>query len=182
MKRSRLILRFTKTNFIFIIFILSIIFFSTRGLAPVKEIQTPTPSLASQVAKPQKAHVARVIDGDTIEIEGGKKIRYIGIDTPETKHPQKGMECYGEEAYLKNKELVEGRDIEIEKDVSETDKFGRLLRYIYVDNIFVNEYLVKEGFASVSTFPPDIKYVDLFLKAQTEAREKNLGLWNKCRN
>ena len=144
-------------------------------------LSSPTPT-ASQIQNLEKAKVIKVIDGDTIEIEGKRKVRYIGIDAPETKDPRRPIQCFGEEAYNKNKELVEGYNIEMEKDVSETDKFGRLLRYVYVNGTFVNEYLVKEGFASVSTFPPDVRYVDIFLKAQTEAREKNLGLWSKCRD
>src|SRR4030042_2567140 len=76
--------------------------------------------------------VTRVIDGDTIEIEGGQKVRYIGIDTPEKVDPRPSVQCYGKEAAAKNKELVEGKRVRLEKDVSETDKYGRLLRYVFV--------------------------------------------------
>lgn len=126
--------------------------------------------------------VIRVVDGDTIELESGQKVRYIGINTPETVHPTKPVECFGHEASAKNKELVEGKNIELGKDVSETDKYGRLLRYVYVDGIFVNDYLVREGFANSTSFPPDIKYQGQFLKAEAEARQKNRGLWNACSN
>lgn len=123
-----------------------------------------------------KVKSTRVIDGDTIEIEGGRRIRYIGVNTPET------YECYYQQAKDKNKELVEGKEIIIEKDVSETDRYGRLLRYVWVDNIFVNEYLVREGYAQVATYPPDVKYQDNFLEAQREARENSRGLWGDvCR-
>ncbi len=101
-----------------------------------------------------KAKVIRVIDGDTIKIEGDKVIRYIGIDTPETVHPSKPVQCYGKEASDKNKELVEGKEVKLEKDVSETDKYGRLLRYIWLGDMLVNEYLVREGYAQSSTYPP----------------------------
>jgi len=124
--------------------------------------------------------VARVVDGDTIEIEGGQTVRYIGIDTPETVHPQKTVECFGREASNRNKELVEGKFVQLEKDVSETDKYGRLLRYVYADGVFVNELLVKEGFAHASSYPPDIKYQDLINSAQEEARSHNKGLWAGC--
>jgi micrococcal nuclease len=124
--------------------------------------------------------VTRVIDGDTIEIEGGTTVRYIGIDTPETSHPTKGVQCFGREATNKNKELVEGKRVRLEKDVSETDKFGRLLRYVYLDDEFINERLVREGFAHSSAFPPDVKYQDLFVSAQEIARSNNAGLWNAC--
>ena len=83
-------------------------------------------------------NVIRVVDGDTIEIEGGQKVRYIGIDTPETVDPSRPVGCYGKEASDKNKELVEGKIVRLEKDISETDRYGRLLRYIYVGDIFVN--------------------------------------------
>jgi len=128
----------------------------------------------------ESVKVTRVIDGDTIEIEGGQTVRYIGIDTPETVHPQKMVECFGREAANKNKELVEGKLVQLEKDVSEVDKYGRLLRYVYVDDIFVNELLVKEGFAHASSYPPDVKYQDLLNNTQKEAQSQNKGLWAGC--
>lgn len=125
----------------------------------------------------QELLVVRVIDGDTIELEGGKKLRYIGIDTPETKHPNKGLECYGREAYEKNKELVEGKVVKIKKDVSETDRYGRLLRYVYVDGVMINALLVREGYAKASSYPPDIKHQESLRDLESAAREFNLGLW-----
>src|SRR3990167_3408922 len=103
-------------------------------------VVTTTPTTTSQTQQPQQATqqqtntvlVTRVIDGDTIEIEGGQKVRYIGIDTPETVDPRKPVQCFGVEASNKNKELVSGKRDRLEKDVSETDKYGRLLRYIYI--------------------------------------------------
>ena len=130
--------------------------------------------------------VVRVIDGDTVELETGETLRYIGIDTPETKHPKKPVQCYGEEAYQVNKKLVEGKTVRIVKDISEVDKYKRLLRYVYVatqaspSGILVNDYLVRNGFAFASTFPPDVKYSEQFIEAQREAREKNLGAWANC--
>ena len=125
--------------------------------------------------------VTRVIDGDTIEIEGGQRVRYIGIDTPETSHPQKGVECFGREASAENRKLVEGKKVVLEKDVSEIDKYGRLLRYVYARDTFVNQYLVIQGYAHSSSYPPDIKYQDLFAQAEKEARENNRGLWSGCK-
>ena len=124
--------------------------------------------------------VIRVIDGDTIEIETGEKVRYIGVDTPETKHPRKKVECYGKEASEFNKNLVEGRRVRLEKDVSDTDRYGRLLRYVYVGETFVNEHLVSQGYAHTVSFPPDIKYQQVLLQAQKSARENVLGLWREC--
>jgi len=126
--------------------------------------------------------VTRVIDGDTIEIEGGQKVRYIGIDTPETVDPRSLPQCFGKEAASKNRELVEGKNISIEKDVSETDKYGRLLRYVYLDDIFINDYLVRQGYAYASSYPPDVKYQNQLKQAQLEAQEQNRGLWARCQN
>jgi len=124
-----------------------------------------------------KAKVARVVDGDTIKLETGEVVRYIGIDTPETVHPNKPVQCYGKEASDKNKELVEGKEIKLEKDVSETDKYDRLLRYVWLGDMLVNEYLVREGYAQSSSYPPDVKYQNKFIEAQRLAREENKGLW-----
>ena len=139
-------------------------------------------ALGSKNVIPQggSVKVVRVVDGDTIEIEGGQTVRYIGIDTPETVHPQKTVECFGREASNKNKELVEGKFVRLEKDVSEVDKYGRLLRYVYVDDVFVNELLVREGFAHASSYPPDVKYQDLLNSVQQEAQSQNRGLWTGC--
>jgi len=130
-----------------------------------------------------KAKAIRVIDGDTIELETGQRVRYIGIDTPETVHPSKPVQCYGQEASAKNKELVEGKEIYLEKDVSETDKFGRLLRYIWLGDLLINEYLVREGYAFSTTYSPDVKYQHLFLEAERKARQEEKGLWGSaCKN
>jgi len=124
--------------------------------------------------------VTRVIDGDTIEIEGGERVRYIGIDTPETVDPRKPVQCFGVEASNKNKELVEGKMVRLEKDITDRDKYNRLLRYVYVGDIFINLELVKQGFAYSYSYPPDIKYQEQFVKAQQEAREAKRGLWSAC--
>lgn len=129
--------------------------------------------------------VTKVIDGDTIEIEGGQRIRYLGVDTPETQDPRKSVECFGKEAKNKNKDLVEGKRVILEKDITDSDKYDRLLRYIYLPLqdgtlLFVNDFLIREGFAKVLTIPPDVKYAEQFLDAQRKAREGNLGLWKIC--
>jgi micrococcal nuclease len=122
--------------------------------------------------------VTRIVDGDTIYVNGDRSIRYIGVDTPETKHPSKGKQPYGPEATEANRKLVEGRKILLVKDVSETDRYNRLLRYIFLeDGTFVNLKLVEDGYARVATFPPDVRFVDLFLEAERKAREEGRGLW-----
>lgn len=124
--------------------------------------------------------VTRVIDGDTIEINNNQKVRLIGVDTPETVSPKKKIECYGVEASNFTKEKLLGKSVKLEKDISETDKYGRLLRYVWLDDQMFNEILVKEGYALVSTYPPDVKYKDKFLEAQEFSRNNKLGLWNAC--
>lgn len=148
------------------------------GCALPAETPTPTPSPEEPSPLPVsgkvQASVVRVIDGDTIEVDiAGTlyKVRYIGIDTPEL------GQLGGEEARLVNMELVGDRVVELEKDVSETDKYGRLLRYVWVEDYMVNAMLVAMGYAQVSTYPPDVKYQDDFLELQGEAREKGSGLW-----
>ncbi|MBU2028931.1 thermonuclease family protein [Patescibacteria group bacterium] len=124
--------------------------------------------------------VARVVDGDTIEIEGGERVRYIGIDTPETVDPRKPVQCFGVEASNKNKELVAGKIVRLEKDATDRDKYNRLLRYVYVGEAFINLELVKQGFAYSYSYPPDIKYQDKILEAQQEAEKNKNGLWTAC--
>lgn len=141
---------------------------------------TPSPS-ASQSSTRTQAKVIRVIDGDTIEVEiEGRKytVRYIGINTPETVDPRRPVERYGKEASEKNKELVGGKVVTLEKDVSETDRYGRLLRYVYVDAIFVNAELVRLGYAQASSYPPDVRYQQLFQQMERQARENRRGLWS----
>lgn len=132
-----------------------------------------------------KGKVVRVIDGDTIEIEGGVKVRLIGVDTPESVDPRRAVECFGKEAALESESLLLGKTIFLMKDISETDKYNRLLRYVFVESedgklLFVNDFLVRQGFATVATFPPDVKYSQQFLNAQEEARQAKRGLWQKC--
>lgn len=121
-----------------------------------------------------------VIDGDMIKVEiDGEtyKVRYIGIDTPELHHPSKPVEKYAQEAYEFNKGLVDGKELRLIKDISETDKYSRLLRYVYVGDLFVNAELVKQGYAYALSYPPDVAHSDEFVELQAQAREAGLGLW-----
>lgn len=173
-----------------ILAILQLIFYKDNLLPKATSNPTGIPTSTITVApyEKQKVKVLRVIDGDTIEIEGNIKLRYIGINTPELHDPKKPVECFGQVASDENKKLVEGKEIYIQRDVSETDKYKRLLRYVWVGDpstssgqvIFVNDYLVRQGFAQVSTFPPDVKYIPQFLAAQTEAQNNDRGLWKDC--
>jgi micrococcal nuclease len=132
--------------------------------------------LSGCITPPETAKVTRVIDGDTIIIEGDYRIRYLGIDTPEV-YPQ--PEAYGAEAWQANRQLVEGEEVRLEKDMSETDKYGRLLRYVYADDVFVNAELVRLGLAEAKAYPPDTKYQDYFEELESEARKAGRGIWAK---
>ena len=132
--------------------------------------------VCSCTSPPDTAMVIQVIDGDTIRIEGGYKVRYIGIDTPEV-YPK--LEAFGMEAWQANRKLVEGKVVRLERDVSETDKYGRLLRYVYVDDILVEAELVRQGLAEVKAYPPDIKYQDYLDELEAEARKAGRGMWAK---
>jgi len=126
----------------------------------------PSPMISENLVK-------RVIDGDTIELANGQTVRYIGIDTPER------GECYYREATEANKNLILNRKVRLVQDVSSVDKYGRLLRYVYLNKRFVNYYLVRQGFATVSTYPPDVANQELFLEAERLARAEKKGFWGE---
>lgn len=142
-------------------------------------------SLLACVEEKQFYKVIKVFDGDTILIDyNGKSesIRYIGVNTPEISHPGMGIdeETFGVLATEKNKELVSGKEVALEFDVQERDKYNRILAYVYLKNgDMVNEILAKEGYAYLLTYPPNIKYVEKFRTAQIYARENEKGLWSK---
>lgn len=154
---------------------------------PIPQVQTPSIATGSAVVgiEGERGIVTKVIDGDTIELESGQTVRFVGIDTPETKDPRRPVGCFGKEASAETTKLLAGQEIIMQKDVSETDKYQRLLRYIYLpleegQYLFVNDYLVRAGFAKAYTYPPDVKFNEQFLEAEREAREKKLGLWGRC--
>lgn len=121
--------------------------------------------------------VIRVIDGDTIVIATGEKIRYIGMDTPEMHDPRPQVKYFAKKAKEINANLVLNKNVNLEFDVEKYDRYNRILAYVYINKIMVNAYLLKEGYAQVYTFPPNVKYEKYFLKLQKEARENNKGLW-----
>jgi len=137
-------------------------------------------ALAFGCAAPAAPLVTRVIDGDTIEVDIDGiiyKVRYIGIDTPELDDEQAELCALAQEATRYNRQLVEGKTVRLEKDISETDRYERLLRYVYVDDTFVNAELVRQGLAWAEAYEPDIKYQDTLEKAEAEARQDKIGIW-----
>jgi micrococcal nuclease len=124
--------------------------------------------------------VSAVVDGDTIQVRiGGRteRVRYIGINTPEMRHPVRGTEGGAREATEGNRKLVEGQLVRLELDVQERDRYGRLLAYVSVGEMMVNAEMVAQGYAQVMTIPPNVRHQELFLKLQREARLLQIGLW-----
>lgn len=157
--------------------------------SPTSVVIAPTPSRPTGGTDMERATVRRVVDGDTIivNIRGREeRLRYIGIDTPESVQPDTPVECYGREAADANARLVAGRTVYLERDVSDRDRYGRLLRYVYVDDpasggrLFVNLELVAQGYAYAATFPPDVRHASTFREAEREARDAGRGLWSTC--
>jgi micrococcal nuclease len=137
----------------------------------------------SAVEEVPNATVTRVIDGDTVEVRYQNEVldvRLIGVDSPETVAPGEPVACYGPAASHFTTESLSGKDVRLEFDVEQLDRYGRTLAYVWVGDVLFNEELVLRGFAQVSTFPPDVKYVDRFIAAQRVARKKDRGLWKKC--
>ena len=134
-------------------------------------------------APPLEGLVVKVVDGDTIHVRIGERVesvRYIGVNTPEIHHPRKGEEPGGREAARKNGDLVAGKRVRLELDVQSRDHYRRLLAYVWVGDVMVNAELVRLGYAQVMTVPPNVRYQDLFLRLQREAREAARGLWRRA--
>ena len=146
-----------------------------------QEIKTVFDTKSIRAMRGTHAHVSRVIDGDTVELSNGERLRYIGIDTPEVASAKKSAQCFAAEGTQRNKELVEDKDIIFYNDISPRDIYGRLLGFVYLpDGTFVNNALVNEGYAFAYSYKPDISQAQEFKNAETVARENNLGLWAAC--
>jgi endonuclease YncB( thermonuclease family) len=126
--------------------------------------------------------VIEVIDGDTVKLANGKMLRYIGIDTPEIRIKKGSRFIYSPQPFAKeaeelNRDLVENKFVKIEFDIEKTDKYNRLLGYCFINDTFVNAKLIEEGFASIYTKPPNVKYTDFLINLQRKARKNKKGLW-----
>ena len=150
---------------------------------PAKQtVSTPTPTQIPTKSTPlpetTSAIVYEVIDGDTIKLQNGERIRLLAINTPELGQP------YYEEARNRLKELIEGKTVTLEEDVEDKDQYGRLLRYIYVGDTFVNLEMVREGYANVYIISPNIKYSNEFKKAEEEEEAKTAerGIWQPSKS
>jgi micrococcal nuclease len=142
-------------------------------------VADPVPGITSclpQNTTREGGQVVTVVDGDTIDVRIGGldyRVRYIGIDTPELDEP------YYDQATEQNQALVEGRQVTLIKDVSEKDQYDRLLRYVLIDEVFINYELVRQGYAVAVTYPPDVACSDSFLDAEQLARMEEKGLWGE---
>lgn len=140
------------------------------------------PHQGAQILQVSPGHshflVKKVYDGDTILLTNGKKIRLLGINTPEVEGRNKSLQVGGEQAkqWLEHKLL--NKKIRMEKDIEKMDKYGRLLAHVFTeDNEHMNLELVKQGLASVNIYPPNLKYTDILLKAEQHAEKQSLGIW-----
>lgn len=189
-----------KDTFKIIILVTILFFISGLVLMPEAHPERISPSAGWKTSFPfsksynyENILVKRVIDGDTLQLESGERVRLIGIDTPEMHVSDKlyrDMQRTGEDiqtikelgwrAYYFTRNLTEGKRVRLEFDVEKYDKYNRLLAYVYLkDATFVNAEIVKQGYASLMTIPPNVKYADLFLKLYQEARENRRGLWRE---
>ncbi|MBP7859514.1 thermonuclease family protein [Patescibacteria group bacterium] len=172
-----------KTSFILSFSLLVVVSFSYISLSYFIKSFNPKvlgESVQSSVKNTTKKEytVTKVIDGDTVVIETGEHIRLIGIDAPEISK----KECYSEESKKYLSELLENKKVKLEKDISEKDKYGRLLRYIYLEDVFVNERLVEKGFAKAVIYKPDIKHSNLFEISENVSQNNKMGMWGSCAN
>jgi micrococcal nuclease len=129
--------------------------------------------------------VVRVVDGDTIhvQVDGRReKVRYIGVDTPESVKPGTPVQCFGKRSSAFNAKLVDGERVRLVRDAEERDRYGRLLAYVYRarDGLFVNAALVRRGYAVPLTIPPNVAHADEFRRLAASARRKGRGLWSSC--
>ena len=135
-------------------------------------------SAAGAVQNQSQGTVGWVIDGDTFQLDTGQRIRSIGVDTPEYQPWKHRADFYGKEAFLFAKRLLKDKKVLLERDVSENDKYGRRLAYVYLeDGTFVNRLLVAEGFARAKNYPPDSRYKKTLREAEKEAKTLKKGLW-----
>jgi micrococcal nuclease len=156
--------------------------------AAVEDVKAVLPSTTPSQTPQQGYKVVKVIDGDTIDVSiDGKteRIRFIGVDTPETVDPRKSVQCFGKEASAKTKQLLEGNNVVLDSDPTQgdKDKYSRLLRYVYLeDGTFVNKKLIEDGFGFEYTYNIPYKYQSEFKDAQKHAESSKIGLWadNAC--
>lgn len=145
------------------------------------DVQTIFSEDSMEAAKAD-SYVTRVVDGDTLVVmyNGNKeRIRLIGVDTPESVHPDKSKNSReGKAASDYTKQALEGKSVQLEFDSQMRDKYNRLLAYVYVDGQMFNKTLLREGMAKMMTVPPNVKYAGQFKEIQQQAMSEKKGFWN----
>ncbi len=153
--------------------------------------RSPAADSAVNSASPVFYNVTRVVDGDTLKLSSGERVRLIGVDTPEVHYSNKllrdsnksgkdikTIQSLGARASKFTKDLCLGRRVRLEYDIARHDRYGRILAYVYLeDGTFVNAKIIEEGYGQIITVPPNVKYVEYFRKLEKESREGNKGLW-----
>lgn len=148
----------------------------TGVLLPTGQVPSPTDD-GIAVSEAHTAKVVRVIDGDTFEIEGGERVRLIGVDTPESVKPDAPVECFGKESSEYLRSLVEGKEVRLERDRTDRDRYARLLRYVYLGDAFINEQIVREGYAESVAYKPDTTKQTVLDRAEETAEIEQRGRW-----
>ncbi len=134
-------------------------------------------------ASDQPWRVLEVVDGDTIVARRGERtetVRLLGVDTPETRHPDRPVECYGPEATAFTDARLAGELVALETDTERRDDYGRLLAYVTVDGVGFNEALLRAGYARLLVIPPNDRHGRELLRAELDARAQGSGLWTAC--
>ncbi len=152
----------------------------------LENTNTPTQSKAKVAgAKIERGKVQKVTDGDTITLDTGRTVRYLNVDTPETKKPGTAVQCYGPEASKFNKELVDGKEVLLVSDKESEDRYGRDLRFVFLsdqntDNMenSVNAKLVKLGYARSISYKPNTTYTKFFDELAAKPKEQKIGVWS----
>jgi micrococcal nuclease len=163
----------------FLIFVPVVLSLAVAVVAVVKR-------LGEREGDPPVARVVRVVDGDTIvaRLASGveERVRYIGVDTPESVKPNTPVQCFAKQAGAFNERLVAGRSVRLVPDVERRDRYGRLLAYVYreSDGLFVNAELVRRGYATTATFPPNVRFAAEFAGLARAAMSAGRGLWRAC--
>ncbi len=164
---------------IFLVLILLLIFIAFEH-SSINQVNYPVKN-SGEIEK-EKYSVKRVIDGDTFVLDNSKRVRLIGIDTPEMNYKKGSPDCGALEAKLKLQELIYKKEVTLKKDKSNTDRYKRLLRYVFVGDLFVNTELIKSGLARVKYYYPDISMYKEFKKLEKTAKAKKIGIWGQLCN
>lgn len=175
-----------RTKVILALFVLGIVFIASGFYLSLNKKERTVKSVLNSKIEPvgskfqaenqatafgRQVLIKNVLDGDTAETENGEHIRYIGINAPEKNDPLE------KESFEFNKKLVFQKNVKLEFDIAQKDRYGRILAYVFVGNTFVNSEMIKNGLAAAQTIQPNVKYQDIFLSLQKQAREMCLGIW-----